>query len=263
MAGIDFNSPILYRHASFRYFEKNEHHITRFCIDNVLLLVYEGVLRFSEDGEEKEVRAGEYYIQKKNCHQAGAIASDAPQYLYVHFDAEWTDDPRALPMRGYFDVSLLFDLMTRLNRASHQSAPYTELQYLLLKLLLSLRDQTAIDPMAETLAKHVEDHIGEISSLSDLCEAFHYSKNYIIRIFNRAFGMSPIQYINETKLRRAMYLLESTSKPIGEIALECGYTDYPYFYKRFLQKTGIPPLKWRRQLQEHPHMASSQKSPLR
>ena len=64
MAGIDFNSPILYRHASFRYFEKNEHHITRFCIDNVLLLVYEGVLRFSEDGEEKEVRAGEYYIHE-------------------------------------------------------------------------------------------------------------------------------------------------------------------------------------------------------
>jgi AraC-like DNA-binding protein len=69
----------------------------------------------------------------------------------------------------------------------------------------------------------------------DLCDKFHYSKNYIIRIFNKELGVSPIQYINHEKIKRAMYLLETTSKPIGEIAIECGYSDYPYFYKKFVQ----------------------------
>ena len=70
MLGIDLNRSIKYKCASFRYFEKHEHHVARFCRDNVLLLIFEGILRFSENDEQIEVHAGEYYIQKKDCHQA-------------------------------------------------------------------------------------------------------------------------------------------------------------------------------------------------
>ena len=252
MIGIDLNKLAIYKHASFRFFENKEHHITRFCGDNVLLLVYSGILRFSEDGMEQEVHAGEYYIQRKNCYQSGAIASDAPQYLYVHFDAEWTDNPEALAYRGSFDVELLFELMTRLDSASHQKKPYNELQYLFLKLLLLLRKKSEKDPLAEELSKFVEKNIKNTLSLDDICEAFHYSKNYIIRIFNKEFGISPVQYVNEKKLSRAMDLLETTSKPVGVIAATCGYADYPYFYKRFVQKNGVSPLKWRKQMQVNP-----------
>lgn len=64
MEGIDLNKPITYIHSSLRFFNEKEHHINRFCEENVLLLVYKGVLRFSENGIEHEVRPGEYYIQK-------------------------------------------------------------------------------------------------------------------------------------------------------------------------------------------------------
>ena len=98
----------------------------------------------------------------------------------------------------------------------------------------------------------MEKNIEKELTLSDISREFHYSKNYIIRIFNEEFGMSPIQYVNEVRMRRALYMLETTSRPVGESRSECGYTNYPYFYKRFIQKTGIPPLKWRRQMQATP-----------
>ena len=79
---------------------------------------------------------------------------------------------------------------------------------------------------------------------------FHYSKNYVLRVFRKEYGNSPIQYLNEVKLKRAMYLLETTSRPTGEIAAACGYADYPYFYKRFVEKTGLAPRKWRKRMQE-------------
>ena len=142
--------------------------------------------------------------------------------------------------------------MKRIDAASHQNEPYISLQYLFLQLLLSLRKKSEKNPMAEQLSEYVEANVEKIASLEDICEAFHYSKNYIIRIFNKEFGVSPIQYINEMKLKRAMYLLETTSKPIGEIATECGYADYAYFYKRFIQKTGISPQKWRKHIQISP-----------
>jgi AraC-like DNA-binding protein len=252
MAGIDLNKNVVYKFASFRYFEKMEHHINRFCKDNVLLLVFDGVLRFSENGMEKEVRAGEYYVQKKNVYQAGEIASDEPKYFYVHFDAEWSECEDAFPLKGKFKLTELSDLMKKMDSAAHGESTHTERQYLFLKLILMLNEKPFTNHTATQLSDYIEKNLGKISSLSDICEAFHYSKNYIIRIFKKEFGVSPIQYVNDAKIKRAMYLLETTSRPVKEITEECGYSDYPYFYKRFVRKTGLSPLRWRRQIQENP-----------
>ncbi|MBO5042024.1 MAG: helix-turn-helix transcriptional regulator [Clostridia bacterium] len=252
MHGIDLNSPIQYEFASFRFFEKKEHHIERFCCVNVLLMVYEGVLRFSEDGEQVEVGAGEYYIQRKNRYQAGELPSDAPHYLFVHFDGEWSEQPDALPYRGSFDYTKLSELMQQIDTASHQKYVYAEQQYLFHKLLLSLRQKMPSNTLADRLSKYVEENIAAITSLADLCEAFHYSMNYVERLFQREFGVSPIHYINDVKIKKAMYLLETTSKPISEISEECGYFDYPYFFKRFVQKTGVSPSEWRKIIQRNP-----------
>lgn len=252
MAGIDLNQNIIYQFASFRYFEKAEHHITRFCRANVLLLVFDGVLRFSENGVQREVCAGEYYVQRKNTHQAGEIASDEPQYFYVHFDAEWSDTDEAFPSKGTFDFAKLFDLMKKMDAAAREDRTQTERQYLFLKLIMMLKEKPFANQTARRLSDYIEKNLCQISSLSDICEAFHYSKNYIIRIFNKEFGDSPIRYLNDAKIKRAMYLLETTSRPVKEIAKECGYSDYPYFYKHFMRKTGMSPLRWRKQIQENP-----------
>lgn len=252
MYGIDLNTPLLYQFASFRFFEKKEHHIERFCSVNVLLMVYQGVLRFSEDGEQVEVGAGEYYIQRKNCYQAGELSSDAPHYLFVHFDGEWDDTPNVLPRRGYFDHGKLGELMREIDVAQHENYSYTEQQYLFHKLILSLRQESPVNPLAKRLSEFVEENIEAISSLSDICEALHYSKNYVERICNREFGVSPIQYVNDMKIKKAMYLLETTSKPITSVSEECGYVDYAYFYKRFVQKTGLSPSKWRGMIRNDP-----------
>jgi AraC-like DNA-binding protein len=252
MAGIDLNKNVIYKFASFRYFEKSEHHISRFCKDNVLLLVFDGVLRFSEDGAEREVCSGEYYVQRKNVYQAGEIASDEPKYFYVHFDAEWNDGEDAFHAKGNFDLAELSELMSRLDSAAHGNHTHAERQYLFLKLILTLKEKPFINHTASQLSGYIEKNLDKISSLSDVCDALHYSKNYVIRIFKKEFGASPIQYLNDAKIKRAMYLLETTSKPVGEIAEACGFSDYPYFYKRFVRQTGLPPLRWRRQMQENP-----------
>ena len=252
MSGIDLNKNVIYQFASFRYFEKVEHHVSRFCRHNVLLLVFDGVLRFSENGTQREVCAGEYYVQIKDTYQAGEIASDEPKYFYVHFDGEWSDSEDAFPLSGNFNFTDLYDLMTRLDSASHGESTHTERQYLFLKLMLMLKKKPYVSHTASGLSDYIEKNLDKISSLSDICEAFHYSKNYIIRIFKKEFGVSPIQYINDKKIKRAMYLLETTSRPVKEITEECGYSDYPYFYKRFVRKTGMSPLCWRKRIRENP-----------
>jgi AraC-like DNA-binding protein len=253
--GIDLNKPVLYKHAALRFFKKSEYHVTRLCRENVLLMVYSGTLRFTENGEAREVWAGEYYIQEKNCYQSATQPSDEPKYLYIHFDAEWCEGDGSLDRRGRFDYALYEDLMVKIDAAAYSGASYTELEYLTLKLLLSLFDgkkESDKNALARRIGEYIEKNLQNIDSLSSLVDEFHYSKNYIIKIFKKEFGVSPFQYINTLRINRARYLLEATSKSLSEICKECGFADYSYFYKRFLQGTGTSPLRYRRQVQRDP-----------
>ena len=252
MEGINLNKPILYRVASFRYFEENECHCTRFCEENVLVMVFSGILRFSENGNQIEVKAGEYYIQKKNCYQGGEIPSDSPKYLYVHFNGEWTDGALSLAYKGNFDYNDLIGLMQKLDYASHNNGLLCEQQYLFLKLLLSLKDSVKKPSLAQEISTFIENNLKIVTCLEDICKQFNYSKNYIIRLFNKEFNLSPISFINDLKIKRATYLLETTSLPISEIAENSGYNDYPYFYKRFYAKMGLSPQSWRKAVRENP-----------
>ena len=252
MLGINLNLPIKYKYASLRFFKSEEKHVTRFCEDNVLLLVYDGTLKFSENGKQIEVNKGEYYVQKKNCFQGGEIPSNAPKYLYIHFDGEWADSDDVLPYFGKFDYLIFKELIEQIDNSSHQNEPYSVMQYLMLKLMLSLRVTLRKNGIINDIVLFIENNLQKIASLSVICSEFHYSKNYVIRIFNKEFGISPIQYVNEVKINKAKYLLETTSKQLSEIANECGYLDYPYFYKRFIKQTGISPQAWRKQKHQNP-----------
>ena len=252
MSGINLNLPISFKFASLRVFQGGERHVNRFATDNILLMVYDGVLRFSEDGAIQQVRAGEYYIQKKNCEQRGTLPCDAPSYLYVHFDGEWDESAaQLLPRRGFFSTDSLHELMMKLGAASNQGLSLCEQQYLFLKLLLSLRKNNTGLSVAHKISSFIDENIATVSSLSEICLHFHYSKNYIIRIFKKEFGKTPFEYINDVKIKRAMYLLETTSRPIEEISAECGYRNYSYFYKVFVKKTGTSPIKWRSDTHSH------------
>ena len=251
MQGINLDKPITYRVASFRYFEKGECHCTRFCEENVLVMVFSGVLRFSENGNQIEVKAGEYYIQKKNCYQGGEIPSDSPKYLYAHFNGEWTDGASSLAYKGNFDYNDLIGLMQKLDYSSHNNELYSQQQYLFLKLLLSLKERVKKPSLAQEISGYIENNFKTVT-LDSLCKQFNYSKNYIIRIFNKEFGVSPVSYINDIKIKCATYLLETTSLPVSEIAETSGFNDYPYFYKRFSLKTGLSPQSWRKAVRENP-----------
>ena len=249
--GIDLNGEMIYKVSSLRFFEKNESHITRICPHDVLLLVYEGVLRFTEDGEEYELHPGEYFIQRQNSYQTGERVSDSPKYLYIHFFGKWEEEGQdgVLSRSGNFDYAALLPLIYKLDRLAHGNYTYTERIGVFYEILSMLyRSTPDTDGTAGKILKYIDKNYLTISSLEDICEHFHYSKNHVINIFRQSQGLTPFEYINDLKIRRAMYLLEVTSKSIDEIAIESGFNHYSHFYRLFLRKNGISPFEWRKKI---------------
>lgn len=249
MIGINLEKPISYRSASFRYFAPNECHIRRICSSHVLLLVFEGVLRFNENGQDHEVHAGEYYIQKKNAVHTGPLPSDCPKYLYAHFDGGWeTDGENLLPLSGTYSYRALSSLMNQLDQAVHENGNYVTQATFFYQILSHLyREQAVkhITPTAQIIAKHIEDNYITGVSLPELCEEFHFSKNHIIKLLKRAYGMTPIEYLNAFRLQKAEALLEITSEKTETIAAIVGFQNYSHFYRLFYNRNGLSPSDFR------------------
>lgn len=252
MKGIDLNRNIEYKHASLRYFSENEHHTTRCIKEYVLVMVFDGILRFSEDGVPYEVRAGEYHIQKSNSLQSGELPSDSPKYLYVHFDAQQADEGEVLPFSGVFDYTEARHLMEKLNRLSYEDGSQIEKTVVFFEILLLLGRKKKELSMGMMMAEYIDKNEGKDMSLEALCAHFHFSKNHVISVIKKETGMTPVKYINSVKLKHARYLLEATSDSIESISLVCGFSDYSHFYKLFCRETGISPTEWRSRRQTEP-----------
>lgn len=249
MLGIDLNEKIEYKSASLRFFNKGERHISRRFGCEVLIMVYDGILRFSEDGEYFEVRPGEYHIQKRNTYQDGYAPSDSPQYLYIHFNAEWNGSDHILPKRGTFDTAKLRPLMEQMDKFAHNNSSYTHCCSIFYQILTQLITKPKKTNVAIEMAEYIKKGNLEEVSLDTLCQKFNFSKNHIINLFKAEFGTTPVKYINSIKLNHAKYLLEVTSNTTESIAQECGFNEYSHFYRLFMKDTGLSPTHWREQKQ--------------
>lgn len=81
--------------------------------------------------------------------------------------------------------------------------------------------------------------------LSDLADLAHMSEGNLHRVFKEATGQSPIDYVIQLRLHRAMEMLSETMLSITEIAFEVGFKDSNYFTRQFKKMTGISPSRYR------------------
>jgi AraC-like DNA-binding protein len=65
------------------------------------------------------------------------------------------------------------------------------------------------------------------------------------RITKRIFGVTPFQLISKTRIAAASRLLRETTKPVAEIAHECGFYDHSAFARAFREVTSVTPTRFR------------------
>jgi AraC-like DNA-binding protein/mannose-6-phosphate isomerase-like protein (cupin superfamily) len=68
---------------------------------------------------------------------------------------------------------------------------------------------------------------------------------HFCRIFKKATGLSPMQYFNHLKIRKACSLLAGSTLKIKEIAFQLGFEDAHYFSRLFKKIMGFSPEQYR------------------
>ena len=83
-------------------------------------------------------------------------------------------------------------------------------------------------------------------TLEQLARRFEISTANLSRLFRREFGVGFNRYLTTLRLEAAMALLNSTTIPVSEVALRCGFSDSSYFIRIFREHFGATPKNYRR-----------------
>jgi AraC-like DNA-binding protein len=99
-----------------------------------------------------------------------------------------------------------------------------------------------IAPALEAIAQDYTDTI-TIESLAQVC---YCSVTHFRRLFTRATGRSPLEYITRFRIDMATTLLAHSEQSITQIAGAVGYGSLSSFNRHFARLMGISPKQWRR-----------------
>lgn len=95
------------------------------------------------------------------------------------------------------------------------------------------------------VARYIRDNIHKSITVQELSEEAGMSKSGFFTLFKNTFGLTPNEYVIQTKIEKAKFLIRHSShKSISEIAFDLGYSNNSYFTKQFKQVTGLTPSQY-------------------
>lgn len=114
-------------------------------------------------------------------------------------------------------------------------------------LLEDPRQQAQSNRMAH-VADFVRKNLQNPLTVQDLSRQAFMSEPHFFRCFKQQFGISPLEYVLEQRIKSARIMLQASDVSVTEISLACGFNNLNYFLKTFKRMTGLTPGEFRKSL---------------
>ena len=92
----------------------------------------------------------------------------------------------------------------------------------------------------------ITENFSKNIKLADIAAHVNLTPNYFHTLFTRANGKTPLEFLCETRISKAKYMLLFTDKTVLQISEECGFSSYNYFGFIFKKKCELTPLQYRK-----------------
>lgn len=132
-----------------------------------------------------------------------------------------------------------------------------QLMYVVLELVMSFSRYKSggIEKISklqrfQPVLDYIESHLNEKITISQLAGLMFISTSHFHKEFQEAFGVSPLQYIQSQRYKKAQSLLATSDLTIQEIANRVGY-EQPFPFTRFFKSLyGASPGHYRKMMTE-------------
>jgi AraC family transcriptional regulator len=235
------------------YYIKRKNHFAP-----LVMYIKEGALQVEYEGNKYTAKKNEIVLidcRYPHCYYSD-VASDFVFFHYKGINAlSITDQLLKLnngPIFQLKNAKAIYSIMNTVITKLYNEQPVSDIEFscAIHEMLCSIQlpektvdfsDDDTISSVTEYISKNISSTI----SLSDLAKQANLSPFYFSKVFKKATGFSPIEYVSKTRIDLAKTMLKTTAKSINEIAVDLGYSSSSSFINAFMRSVGISPNRFR------------------
>ena len=215
------------------------HTYTRY---NRLHVPLEGRVIYHEVKKERILHEGRAYLLVNSCSPNFEMI---PNYQYRHLYIDFRTMPPFLNneiieidlSEDEFSLYLLKAIQTMIQKniqlyqknkifPGERNDQGEQITHILITLLVHLQQryglQVVDNPKIETALRYIDEHYAEAIRNEDIAAALYIDKRSLIRLFGKYMNMTPLQYLTQYRVERALENLRN-GMSVMEAAYLCGY----------------------------------------
>ena len=104
------------------------------------------------------------------------------------------------------------------------------------------------EPHVLTAIQAMEERLEHDWGLVELSRMLELNRSYLVRLFKRHTGQSPMAWLARRRAEKAAVLLLTTDQPVAAVGRTVGWHDPNYFARRFRAAFGVSAREYRQQL---------------
>lgn len=245
-----------FRHG--RDFEINRPHGSG---DN-LLIIFKTAAIAEIDGVPQNVLPNSAILYSVGAPQIYRACADIYVNHWIHMDCCEADNfhkttgltfNKIIRLSGTAEAEDIMHIMSR-EELSDLPSKNRYMDLLIKMLLLKLGDSGRNSPAIVTNSHYSElrqlradiySSPGQYGSIESIAGKVNLSPPHFQRLYREQFGVSCYEDLLSAKTKAAQYYLKNTNMTVKEISSACGYENDVCFMRRFKQRTGLTPTKYR------------------
>lgn len=103
----------------------------------------------------------------------------------------------------------------------------------------------------ESAIEYVEKNYPNDFKIADLANECHMSETHFRRIFQEKMNMTPVEYVNFVRVRKACELIDKTDISMEDVAEKVGFITPSTFNRNFRRIIGTSPYQWKKRPDNH------------
>ncbi|CAM3548420.1 AraC family transcriptional regulator [Zobellia roscoffensis] len=133
------------------------------------------------------------------------------------------------PSKDFFVDNMLRELIIRILQTNER------------KIYSSSTLQLNANSRLATVIRYIREHLHEPLNIDDLSDKACLSPSHFHRVFKNELGISPIEFINNERIKLAVGLLQNPKRSIKDVYMQCGFESRSYFNRVFKAHQHISP----------------------
>ncbi len=174
------------------------------------------------------------------------------KYAKVEKHDQWQIDPKQFHIKNSFEMANTIDRLVYISKENNVAKDIFAnfaLQELLLRLMQTQARVLIFDQYMQYIntnrfahvVKFIKENLAENLTIDKLSDMACMSKAHFFRSFKREFGLSPVEYIIQERVKLAKKMLADPTISITDTSYKVGFQNVNYFCTIFKKYEGITP----------------------